>query len=125
MSDIPLPNEHHDAEQKRYHDFFNLAIILSFLTMLELVLIFLPFVKGVLFWTLVVLSLVKFFTVIFIFMHLIYDKMMYTILFMAGLVIATGTVIALVFLFSPSRAEQNEGVDINAVPESVSSSPGH
>lgn len=109
-------SDHPDAisvEQKRYHTFYNLAILLSFVTFVELVLIFLPFITGILFWTLVVLSVAKFFAVIFIFMHLIYDKTIYTLLFMSGLTLATGTVIALAVLFSPKT------VDFEAMPDVV------
>ncbi|MCG8527069.1 MAG: cytochrome C oxidase subunit IV family protein [Opitutales bacterium] len=107
MSDIPLSKDQLNKEEKHFHHFYNLAIILSFVTMVEVILIVLPFVKGFLFCSLVVLSLVKFFTVIFIFMHLVYDKMIYTLLFVAGLILATGTVIALSVLFSPNRVDQD------------------
>jgi len=105
MSDIPLSKDQLSDENKKYHTFYNVAIILSFVTMIEVVAIFLPFVKGFIFWTLVLLSLGKFFAVIFIFMHLVYDKMIYTLLFVAGLLLATGTVIALTALFSANRVD--------------------
>jgi cytochrome c oxidase subunit IV len=106
MTEIPLSSDqHHGDENKRYHHFFNLAIVLSFVTMIELVLIFLPFVKGFLFWTLVVLSLAKFVAVILVFMHLVYDKLIYTLLFLAGLTLASGTVVALSYLFSPAHVD--------------------
>ena len=105
MSEIPLSKDQLSHENKKYHTFYNLAIILSFVTMLEVIAIFLPFVHGVIFWTLVLLSLGKFFAVIFIFMHLVYDKMIYTLLFLAGLLLATGTVLALTTLFSPDRVD--------------------
>lgn len=105
MSDIPLSKDQLSDENKKYHTFYNLAIVLSFITMVEVIAIFLPFVKGLLFWTLVLLSLGKFFAVIFIFMHLVYDKMIYTLLFLAGLLLATGTVLALTTLFSAERVD--------------------
>jgi heme/copper-type cytochrome/quinol oxidase subunit 3 len=105
MSDIPLPKDQLDKEEKHFFDFFYLAIILSFVTMIEVIIIGLPFVQGFLFWSLVVLSLAKFFAVVLIFMHLVYDKMLYTLLFMAGLILATGTVWALSMLFSPARVD--------------------
>jgi cytochrome c oxidase subunit IV len=107
MSDIPLSKDQLREEDKKYHTFYNLAIILSFVTMIEVVAIFLPFVTGVIFWSLVVLSLVKFFAVIFIFMHLVYDKKIYTLLFLAGLILATGTVVALSLLFSADRVDHD------------------
>lgn len=105
MSEIPLSPDQMNQENKRYHDFFNLGFILCFVTMIEVIAIFLPFVKGFLFWSLVVLSLGKFFAVIMIFMHLVYDKLLYTLLFIAGLILATGTVFALTHLFNPGRVD--------------------
>ncbi len=107
MSDIPLSKDQLSGENKKYHTFYNLAIILSFVTMIEVIAIFLPFVKGFIFWSLVFLSLGKFFAVIFIFMHLVYDKVIYTLLFVAGLILATGTVLALTTLFSASRVDHD------------------
>ena len=106
MTDIPLPPDQLHEEHKRYHVFFNLGFILCFVTMIEVIVIFLPFVKGFLFWSLVLLSLGKFFAVIMIFMHLVYDKRLYTLLFIAGLALATGTVFALTHLFSPARVDR-------------------
>ena len=116
MSDIPLPKDQLSGENKKYHTFYNLAIILSFVTMVEVIAIFLPFVKGLLFWTLVVLSLGKFFAVIFIFMHLVYDRMIYTLLFLAGLLLATGTVLALTTLFSSDRVD-HEAITSYLLPD--------
>ena len=107
MSEHPLSAQEMREENKRYYDFSNLAIILSFVTMIEVIAIFLPFVTGFIFWTLVVLSSAKFFAVIFIFMHLVYDKMIYTFLFMAGLILATGTVMALTVLLSPKDVDHD------------------
>lgn len=105
MSDISNSPDHIRQEKKRYYDFSSLAIILSFVTMIEVIAIFLPFVKGFILWALVILSLGKFFAVVLIFMHLVYDKMLYTLLFMIGLLLATGTVFALTTLFSADRVD--------------------
>lgn len=105
MSDISHSPDHIRQEKKRYYDFSSLAIILSFVTMIEVIAIFLPFVKGFILWALVILSLGKFFAVVLIFMHLVYDKMLYTLLFMIGLLLATGTVFALTTLFSADRVD--------------------
>jgi cytochrome c oxidase subunit 4 len=89
-------------ENKRYHAFFNLAVILSVLTGLEIIAIFLPFLRSTLMTLLVVCSLVKFFAVIFWFMHLIYDSLYLFWIFLTGLLIALGTVWALMYLFDPA-----------------------
>jgi hypothetical protein len=63
------------------------------------------------FWILVVLSLIKFACVIAWFMHLIYDKLLLTLVFMSGLIIATGTVAALMLLFSAGDVDF-EAIDL-------------
>lgn len=88
-------------EAKRYHAFINLAFLLAFLTSTEIVIIFLPFANWLVLSSLVVLSGVKFFCVILWFMHLIYDKLFLFLVFMSGLLIALGTVVALLYLFTP------------------------
>jgi cytochrome c oxidase subunit 4 len=75
-------------------------MLLAVITGVEIVAVFLPFPKWVLITSLVVLSLVKFLFVIFYFMHLRWDKPFCTILFFIGLVLASGTVWALLALFS-------------------------
>jgi len=87
------------AEHKKYFTFFNVAVALILITAVELVIVYLPIQKVIVFCTLAVLSLVKFLAVIWWFMHLRWDKMLCTVLFMIGLLIATGTVTALLFLF--------------------------
>ena len=93
----------HHVDQ--YHAFVNLAMILAVITSVEIVLIFLPFASSFIMTTLVVLSVFKFFCVILWFMHLIYDKALLFLLFMSGLLIAVGTVIALMCLFSPQEVD--------------------
>ena len=89
-------------EAKRYHAFINLAFLLAFLTSTEIVIIFLPFANWLIVSSLIVLSTVKFFCVILWFMHLIYDKLFLFLVFMTGLLIALGTVVALIYLFVPT-----------------------
>ena len=86
-------------EHKKYFTFFNVAIALILITTVELVIVYLPIHKLIVFCALAVLSMVKFLAVIWWFMHLRWDRMLCTVLFMIGLFIATGTVTALLFLF--------------------------
>ncbi len=58
-----------------------------------------PLAKWLIVTSLVLLSLVKFLMVIFWFMHLKFDKAFCTILFFIGLVLAAGTVGALMLIF--------------------------
>ncbi len=61
-----------------------------------------PFAPWLLFSILITISVVKFFCVIFWFMHLIYDPPLLTMLFLAGMIIAAGTMLALLGLMQKS-----------------------
>lgn len=95
----PAPDETIKDESKRFFTFFNVILTLIGLTFIELVMIVLPFHEYVLLAGLLVLSAIKFLLVIWFFMHLRWDKILLTALFVLGLVLATGTVIALYNLF--------------------------
>jgi cytochrome c oxidase subunit 4 len=99
--DLALPSDTpgHSSVQSRYHVYVQVAMILAIITGLELLLIFLPFPNALLIGGLVTLSAVKFLFVIFFFMHLRWDRLLCTILFIIGLVLAGGTMTALHSLF--------------------------
>lgn len=84
----------------RYQLFVSVAILLAFITGAEIVAIWLPWVHWFLIAVLLVLSVVKFSYVIFIFMHLRWDRRLCTILFLGGLFLAAGTGWALIRLFA-------------------------
>ncbi len=90
----------HGHDESKFQIYVQIAMLLAVITGIEIVAVFLPFPKWVLITSLVVLSLVKFLFVIFYFMHLRWDKPFCTILFFIGLVLASGTVWALLALFS-------------------------
>jgi cytochrome c oxidase subunit IV len=94
--DAPNPPAH---EASRFIVFVRLALVLAVITGLEIILVNLPFVAWFLYGALVSLSLVKFLCVIFVFMHLRWDRVFCTLLFLIGLVLALGTVAALLALF--------------------------
>jgi cytochrome c oxidase subunit 4 len=95
----------HEQEQSKFWIFVQLAMLLAVITGLELVTVYLPFMKWILVTVLVVLSTVKFMFVIFYFMHLRWDKAFCTILFFIGLVLASGTMWALLKLFSAEASK--------------------
>lgn len=95
----PAATADHDHGESKFHLFVQIALLLAIITGVEIVLVYLPIVKAALVTTLVVLSLVKFMFVIFVFMHLRWDKAFCTILFFIGLILAGGTVAALLALF--------------------------
>lgn len=111
----PLPvapdAEHQDSETEKYHTFVNLALGLAAITGVELVLVYLPLNPVFIFCTLLGLSLFKFVAVVAWFMHLIYDKLLLTMAFGTGMVIATCTYVALGFLLSRSD------VDLQAISQ--------
>ena len=111
-------------ENKRYLTFIHVALFLAVLTGIEIVIIFIPWPFWFVLTMLVVLSTIKFICVILWFMHLIYDKVLCLALFISGLVLAAGTMIALLLLFSP------DDVDLDALsytqpPLGMSSSSSH
>lgn len=111
----PLPvspeTGHEDDETAKYHTFVNLALGLAAITGVELVLVYVPFNPIFIFCVLLGLSLFKFVAVVAWFMHLIYDKLLLTLAFGTGMVIATCTFIALGFLMSRSY------VDLEAISQ--------
>jgi cytochrome c oxidase subunit IV len=95
------------AEVQKYHAFINLALFLSILTSAEIVMIFLPFSHMVLLLTLIAASIVKFFCVILWFMHLIYDKRLLLMIFAVGLIMAMGTIIALIAMLETKDLDRS------------------
>jgi cytochrome c oxidase subunit 4 len=87
------------TDESKFQIYVQIAMLLAMITGVEIVAVYLPFAKGLLVGTLVVLSAVKFMFVIFYFMHLRWDKALCTILFFIGLVLAGGTMWALLALF--------------------------
>lgn len=102
--DTATHDKHLIEESKKYFTFFNLSIFLVIITGVELVLIYIPINSYIVYASLVVLSTAKFLAVIWWFMHLKWDKLLCTFLFLLGLFLAGGTVTALLLLFEPSSA---------------------
>ena len=104
MSAVTAPAPAHAAEHdhgdSKFQIFVQIAMVLAVITGVEIVIVYLPLVKWLVVSALVVLSVVKFMFVIFYFMHLRWDKVFCTVLFFIGLVLAIGTSMALLALFS-------------------------
>lgn len=90
----------HGHDVSKFQIYIEIAMLLAVITGVEIVGVYIPFPKWIIVTTLVVLSAVKFMFVIFFFMHLRWDKLFCTILFFIGLVLAGGTMWALLQLFS-------------------------
>jgi len=91
------PDHGHDTS--KFQIYVQIAMLLAVITGVEIIAVYLPFAKWLLITALVVLSAVKFMFVIFYFMHLRWDKPFCTILFFIGLILAAGTMWALLALF--------------------------
>ena len=89
----------HGHEESKFQIYVEIAMLLAVITGVEIICVYLPFARWLLVSTLVVLSAVKFMFVIFFFMHLRWDKPFCTILFFIGLILAAGTMWALLTLF--------------------------
>jgi cytochrome c oxidase subunit 4 len=115
-----LPASEHALEQSKFWIFVQIAMLLAVITGLELVTVYLPFVKWLLVGALVILSTVKFLFVIFYFMHLRWDKAFCTILFFIGLVLAGATMWALLKLFGADASKPLTSAALGNPPALVS-----
>ncbi len=88
-----------EPEKSKVRIFVQVAVILAVITAIEIGVIFLPAASWVRAGILFALSIVKFLLVIFVFMHLHWDRLFCTILFFIGLSLAGGTVAALLAVF--------------------------
>jgi len=99
----PADAGHH--EPSKFHFYIAIAMILAVITGIEVVLVYLPIAKWIVVTVLCLLSAVKFMFVIFFFMHLRWDKVFCTILFFIGLILAGGTMWALLHLFGAQASK--------------------
>lgn len=94
----PLVPDDHGDEENKFQVYVQIAMLLAVITGIEIVAVYVPLARWIIFSGLVVLSFVKFMFVIFYFMHLRWDKLFCTILFLIGLGMATGTAWALLLI---------------------------
>ena len=98
------PAGSHALEESKFDLFVQIAMIRAVITGIEFITVYLPFAVPILTTILVGFSIVKFLLVIFIFMHLRWDRPFCTILFFIGLVLAGGTMWALLKLFGSQNS---------------------
>ena len=110
----PFPNTNEDTD--KFFTFTWLAMFLALITGIEIVIIYLPGPYWLIATSLVILSGIKFLAVIWWFMHLKWDKFFCTILFMMGLIIAGGTVAALLAIFTFDPHEPTYEDDLMQAP---------
>lgn len=92
------PEEHHGGTARTYVE---VAIFLAIITSLEVVVWYIKWLHhhGLLGPILLILSAVKFVTVVGVYMHLKYDDRRLTWVFAFGLTVATSIILTLYFLF--------------------------
>lgn len=99
MSDSASATAHEGhAHEGKFHVFVQLAMILAIITGLELLIIYMPLAQWIVITVLMILSAIKFVAVIWIFMHLKWDKRFLTVLFVIGMIIGGGTLWALLLI---------------------------
>ena len=90
-----------EKEHPTWSTYWKVALILTLITALEVWIYYIPsFVASRAFVpVLLILSAVKFATVLLFYMHLRYDHRLFRVLFTGPLIIAMTTIVALLFLF--------------------------
>ena len=88
-------------EHPTWSTYWKVALILTLITGVEVWIYYIPsFVASRAFVpALLIMSAVKFFTVVAFYMHLRYDHKLFRVLFTGPLIIAMTTIVALMFLF--------------------------
>lgn len=79
--------------------YLRVAAILFFLTVLEVGVFYVPTFHPILVPALLILSAIKFSIVVMFYMHLKMDNRFFTMIFGGPLILATGMLVALMFLF--------------------------
>ncbi|MGH7279008.1 MAG: cytochrome C oxidase subunit IV family protein [Candidatus Rokuibacteriota bacterium] len=95
-----MAEEHgHSPSHASIGTYIRVAVILTVITALEFVVIYIRALTPILVPLLLVMSAGKFALVVLFFMHLRYDPRSVSMLFVGTLIIATGTVIAMMTLY--------------------------
>lgn len=76
-----------------------IAVILTIITAVEVAVFYIPALKNLLGLILIVLSAAKFIMVVMFYMHLKFDSRIFTMVFLAPLVLAILVIISLILLF--------------------------
>jgi cytochrome c oxidase subunit 4 len=93
---------HHPDEKEHpsWDVYWRVATVLTLITIMEVWVYYTPFRQHSMFApTLLAMSAVKFTIVVLFYMHLRYDHKLFRALFTGPLIIAMGTIVALLFLF--------------------------
>lgn len=100
MADHTQAAAHH-GEHPTWSTYWKVAVFLTVITIVEVVMYYVPAITASKLFvpTLLILSAVKFYTVVMYYMHLKYDHKLFKALFTGPFIIAACTLVALLFLF--------------------------
>ena len=108
----------HDAPQEsKFHLLVQMAMVLAFMTAMEVMLVYLPLAKWIIITGLMTLLTIKFILGIFLFMHLKWDKLFCTVLFLIGLILAGGTAAALLAMFNDHDSVPLTAKELSAITD--------
>ena len=85
----------HEEAHASNRTYVTIALILAVITVVEVIIYYVPTVRPLLVPALIVLSVAKFVMVVGFFMHLKYDHRLYRFMFAAGLVLTLGVYLAM------------------------------
>lgn len=92
---MPALDEHHEAGHPGDRTYIWVAIFLAAITAIEVVIYYIEALDAILVPALVILSAVKFATVVGYFMHLKFDGKLLTVIFASGLIVALAVYVAM------------------------------
>ncbi len=95
----PSTEAHHEGSHPGAGVYIWVATILAIVTVVELLIIYLPLGRPLLITVLLGLSAAKFYTVAMFFMHLRYDDKLFSIIFGGGIALTLSILVALFALF--------------------------
>jgi cytochrome c oxidase subunit 4 len=95
----PAAEPHKEAHHPGAGVYIWVAAILAVVTLVELLIIYMPIGRAVMITILLALSAAKFYTVAMFFMHLRYDDKLFSIIFGGGIALTIGILTALFALF--------------------------
>lgn len=93
------PVQHAERAHPTPFKYAAIALILSVITAVEVAIVYQDFLKDVFIPILIILSVAKFAMVVMFYMHLRFDSRLFSVMFVTGLLLATGVSIALLTLF--------------------------
>ena len=95
--------EHQRGGHAARTTYWLVALILAIITLLEVAVFYIPFLRPAVAPILLVLSATKFALVTMFFMHLRYDRPILTVILSTGLMVAAAIILALMLLFGALR----------------------